>query len=261
MKVVLFCGGFGTRLREYSDTIPKPLVPVGNRPILWNLMRYYAHQGHKEFILCLGYGGDLIRQYFLTYNHCLTSDFRMTREGVKAFENGIEDWDITFVDTGITSNIGQRLQAIRPYLGSDPYFLANYSDGLSDVPVDRVVDTLKAASAVGAFVSVRPHHGFSAVETDGHLVKRIEYLSDTVLINGGFFAFTQQIFDYMEPGDELVEAPFRRLIEERRLATYCHDGFWRAMDTYKDKKAFDDMCDRDYRPWEIWRNTAGRTTC
>ncbi len=253
MKVVLFCGGFGTRLREYSDTIPKPLVNVGNRPILWNLMRYYAHQGHREFILCLGYRGDLIREFFLNYNHCLASDFRLKGQDIELFEKGIEEWDITFVDTGLASNIGERLQAVRPYLEGEEYFLANYSDGLSDVPMSRVIDTMKSNSAVAAFVSVKPSNSLSMVESEEGFVTRVDYLGDSVYINGGFFALSQKIFDYMEPGDELVEEPFQRLIRERKLVTYRHDGFWRAMDTFKDKKAFDDMCEKDQRPWETWR--------
>jgi len=133
MKVVLFCGGLGTRLREYSETIPKPMANIGYRPILWHLMKYYAHFGHTEFILCLGYRGDLIKQYFLDYNECLSNDFELSGGGkhVRLYGRDIDQWKITFADTGLHSNIGQRLKAVQRYLGDDPIFLANYSDGLA----------------------------------------------------------------------------------------------------------------------------------
>ncbi|MEQ8783484.1 MAG: sugar phosphate nucleotidyltransferase [Roseibium album] len=253
MKVVLFCGGFGTRLREYSETIPKPLVPIGNRPILWNLMKYYAHQGHREFILCLGYRGDLIREYFLSYNDCLSTDFRLSGSKIELFGSGIEDWDITFVDTGMRSNIGERLVAVRKFI-DDEVFLANYSDGLSDVDMDAIIETLRARDAVAAFVSVKPSNSLSKVESDSDgTVQNIEYLSDSIYINAGFFVFTPGIYDYIGNGEELVEEPFQKLIADGKLVTYKHEGFWRAMDTFKDKMAFDAMCEQDFRPWEIWR--------
>ena len=146
MKVVLFCGGLGTRLREHSDTIPKPLVNVGYRPILWHLMRYYAHYGHKDFILCLGYRGDLIREYFLKYNECMSNDFTLSEGGrrVELHSSDIEDWRITFVDTGLHSNIGQRLLRVREHLRGEEVFLANYSDGLSDLPLDQHIADFSA---------------------------------------------------------------------------------------------------------------------
>src|SRR6059058_3121883 len=130
MKVVLFCGGFGTRLREYSDTIPKSMVSIGPRPIIWHLMKYYAHFGHTEFILCLGYRGDLIKQYFLDYNECLSNDFELSDSGKH----------ITLADTGLHSNIGQRLKAVQRYVGDASIFLANYSDGLSDLPLTEYLE-------------------------------------------------------------------------------------------------------------------------
>src|SRR5262245_46545606 len=137
MKVVLFCGGLGTRLREHSDTMPKPLVSIGIRPIIWHLMRYYAHFGHKEFILALGYRGDMIREYFLNYNEALSNDF--TLKGDRSIElhgSDMHDLSLTFVDTGLHANIGQRLLRVRKYLQNEPMFLANYSDGLSNLPLN-----------------------------------------------------------------------------------------------------------------------------
>src|SRR5512146_139708 len=138
MKVVLFCGGLGTRLKEHSDTIPKPMVELGYRPLMWHLMRYYAHYGHKEFILCLGYRGDIIKKYFLNYDECLSNDFVLTNGGrrVQLYNNDIEDWTISFVDTGLDANIGQRLLRAREYIGDDEVFMANYSDGLTNLDLN-----------------------------------------------------------------------------------------------------------------------------
>ena len=255
MKVVLFCGGFGTRLREFSETIPKPMVNIGNRPIMWHLMKYYAHYGHKEFILCLGYGGDKIREFFLKYDECMSNDFTLSRGGkdIRMYGNDIQDWTVTFVDTGIQSNIAQRMLAVREYLGDDDVFLANYSDGLSDLPLDRHIEKLLATDAIAAFVGARPSHSLSGTETDeSGFVTKIEYLSDSVRINGGFFVLRKEVFDYIQPGEELVEEPFQRLIRERRLIAYNYDGFWGAIDTFKDKKRFDDLFAKGETPWKVW---------
>ena len=263
MKVVLFCGGLGTRLREFSETIPKPMVNIGNRPIIWHLMKYYAHYGHKDFVLCLGYGGATIREFFLKYDECMSNDFTLSRGGkeIKVFGNDIADWTITFVDTGIRSNIAQRLLAVRAHLQNDEVFLANYSDGLSDLPLDRHINTLLKSDAVAAFVSVRPAQSFSGIEADSAgYVTKIEYLNlSDIRINGGFFVLRKEIFDYIQPGDELVEQPFQRLIQERRLITTTYDGFWAAMDTFKDKKRFDEMVDSGDTPWSVWVGANGRS--
>jgi|SRR5690606_13856957 len=257
MKVVLFCGGLGTRLREHSDTIPKPLVNIGHRPILWHLMRYYAHFGHKDFILCLGYRGDLIREYFLSYREELTNDF-VLRPGsgqVELLSRDASDWSITFVDTGLHSNIGQRLLRVRRFVENEPMFLANYADGLSDLPLDELIGLFERQNAIAAFASVRSSHSFHTVRAsrDG-LVSGIGTMNEGELwINGGFFALRQEIFDHINEGEELVEKPFARLIEKRRLVTYRHDGFWQSMDTFKDKITFDRMEAQGNCPWMLWR--------
>ena len=257
MKVVLFCGGLGTRLREHSATIPKPLVNIGVRPILWHLMRYYAHYGHKDFILCLGYRGDLVREYFLQYNECLSNDFILSDGGrrVELMTSDISDWRITFVDTGMHSNIGQRLLRVRHLLAGESMFLANYSDGLSDVPLDELVSDFHAKNAVATFASVRTSQSFHLVQAseDGHVDHIGPMHGGAVLLNGGFFAFSSEIFDHVREGEELVEQPFRRLIEQRKLVTYRHNGFWQAMDTFKDKITFDRMEARGECPWMVWR--------
>ena len=257
MKVVLFCGGLGTRLREYSETIPKPMVPIGHRPILWHLMKYYAHYGHREFILCLGYRGDLIRQYFLNYDECVSNDFVLSNGGrdVHLYRRDIEDWRITFVDTGLRANVGQRLKAVEKYLEDDDAFLANYSDGLSDLNLPEYVSRFRAMDKVASFLAVRPGQSFHVVSAgpDG-LVTDIRSVEESdVLINGGFFVFKKEIFDHLAPGEELVEAPFRRLVDKGELIAYRHRGFWSAMDTFKDKQRFDDMESQGSTPWAVWK--------
>lgn len=257
MKVVLFCGGLGTRLREHSDTIPKPLVNIGVRPIIWHLMRYYAHYGHKDFILCLGYRGDLIRDYFLNYRETMSNDFTLSNGGstIELHQSDIQDWRITFVDTGMHSNIGQRLVKVRRHLEGEKVFLANYSDGLSDIPINRHIADFNNSRAVASFASVRSSQSFHMVEStaDG-LVEHIGPMrNDSLHLNGGFFILRPEIFDYIQPGEELVEAPFKRLIEKKLLTTYRHTGFWQTMDTFKDKINFDRMEAKDDCPWMVWR--------
>lgn len=258
MKVVLFCGGLGTRLREHSETIPKPLVMIGYRPIVWHLMRYYAFFGHTEFILCLGYLGDAIRKFFLEYNEAISNDFTLTEGGrkIELHSSDLDDWRITFVDTGLHSNIGQRLLAVRRYVAEEDVFLANYSDGLADLPLDVMLEQFGRSGAVASFAAVQSGHSFHAVSVDqSDHVTEIGAMDDgKLLINGGFFAFRREIFDYFQPGDELVEAPFQRLIEQRRLVAYRHKGFWRAMDTMKDKIVFDRLHAAGNAPWEVWKS-------
>jgi len=257
MKVVLFCGGLGTRLREHSDTVPKSLVNIGSRPILWHLMRYYAHFGHREFILCLGYRGDMVREYFLNYNEALSNDFTLSNGGrtIELHSRDLDDWRITFVDTGLHSNIGQRLVRVRKHLGSDPMFLANYSDGLSDLPLDRQVAEFRNADTLASFAAVSNSQSFHAVRVGPNgLVTQIGAISDQeILVNGGFFAFRQEVFDYIQEGEELVEQPFQRLIAGRKLTAFRWDGFWRCMDTFKDKITYDRMEARGDCPWMVWR--------
>ncbi|MCX6050508.1 MAG: glucose-1-phosphate cytidylyltransferase [Chloroflexi bacterium] len=260
MKVVLFCGGLGTRLKEHSDTLPKPMVDIGYRPIMWHLMKYYAHFGHTEFILCLGYRGDIIKNYFLNYNECLSNDFVLSKGGreLRIYNNDIDDWTISFVDTGLHANIGQRLKAVRKYLGDDEMFMANYTDGLSDLHLPSYLDFFRKHDKAAGFLSVQPSSSFHIVSAheDG-LVTGIEAAQKANLwINGGFFVFKQAIFDYMQDGDELVEAPFQRLIDDRQLVTYQNPGFWACMDTFKEKKLLDELHARGKPPWAVWENGA-----
>ena len=257
MKVVLFCGGLGTRLREHSDTIPKPLVNIGSRPILWHLMRYYAHFGHRDFILCLGYRGDLIREFFLNYNECLSNDFVLSDGGkrIELLAQDCSDWRITFVDTGLHSNIGQRLSRVRKYLDGEEAFLANYADGLTDMDLNQHVADFQKRNVTASFVATRTSQSFHAIRSaDSGLVTSFGQLSDSdVWINAGYFCFRKDIFEYMQDGDELVEKPFQRLIEKRLLSVHHHRGFWQQMDTFKDKITYDRMEAQGNCPWMVWR--------
>ncbi|HEY6005004.1 MAG TPA: sugar phosphate nucleotidyltransferase [Anaeromyxobacter sp.] len=264
MKVVIFCGGLGMRLRDYSETIPKPMVPVGYRPILWHLMRYYAHFGHKEFILCLGYKGDSIKKYFLEYDETVSNDFVMSEGGRKIdlLASDIQEWKITFVDTGMSSNIGQRLKAVEPHVAGDEMFLANYSDGLSDLPLPDAIEYFqRRPEMVACFAGVAPTSSFHLVSLeDGGKVKAIQHVKDVGMrINGGFFAFRNEIFRWMNAGEELVQEPFQRLAAAGRLLAYPYDGFWACMDTFKEKQLLEDMYSRGHTPWEVWKkNGNGR---
>jgi glucose-1-phosphate cytidylyltransferase len=262
LKVVLFCGGLGTRLREHSNTIPKPLVTIGPRPILWHLMRYYAHFGHKEFILCLGYGGEMIREYFLDYNPYLTGDVTIgpndTRRG--SADSDISDWQITMVDTGLHANLGERLLVVRRHLEDEEMFLANYSDQLSDLDFAAYTTSFIASKAQAAFLSVRPSQSFHYVETssDGTVTELRPGSTADHWINGGYFIFRRSIFDYIEEGEELVEAPFTRLAAKKLLWTQRYEGFWQSMDTFKDKIKLDRMWGQRETPWQLWRERQDR---
>ncbi len=261
MKVVLFCGGLGLRLREYTDDVPKPMVPIGPRPILWHLMKYYAYYGHKDFILCLGYRGDVIKQYFLKYDECVSNDFVLSggSRDVTLYGRDIEDWRITFVDTGLNVNVGQRLKAVEAHLEGESAFLVNYADGLTDLPLPEYLDHFRESGKVGTLLCVRPTQTFHVVNVNGGgEVEDVEHIGRAGLwVNGGFFAFRREIFDYMENGEELVEEPFRRLIAARELLAFPYTGFWACMDTFKDKMRFDEMNAGGKAPWEVWRR-AGR---
>jgi glucose-1-phosphate cytidylyltransferase len=256
MKVVLFCGGMGMRLREFSETTPKPLVDVGQRPVLWHLMKYYSHYGHNEFILCLGYGAHKIKEFFLRYDEWATNDFVLADGGrhVEMLGTDIDEWRITFADTGVDSNIGERLRRVQRFLGDDELFLANYADGLSDLPLDKYVDNFLAKDRVACFLSVPLPQSFHVVHTDEHGdVTGLEPVTTSQLrINAGFFVLRREIFEHMNPGEELVVEPFARLVAAKQLLAYPYDGFWRPMDTFKDKVELDRIAAGGHAPWQVW---------
>lgn len=224
--------------------------------MLWHVMKYYAHYGHKDFILCLGYKADVIKNYFLEYNECLSNDFVLSRGGkeLELLSSDIHDWNITFVDTGLTSNIGQRLKAVQKHLQGEEMFLANYTDGLSDVSLPEVIESFKKSQKIACFVSVKPRASFHLINADETgMVKSIKHIGKSgARINGGFMVLRQEIFNYMRDGEELVEEPFRRLIGEGKLMAYPHQGFWACMDTFKEKQDLEDVLGRGSAPWVVW---------
>jgi glucose-1-phosphate cytidylyltransferase len=257
MKVVLFCGGMGTRLRDYSEQIPKPLVEVGSRPILWHLMKWYAHYGHNDFVLCLGHGATAIKNFFLKYDPTVSSDFVLSEGGRKVdlLHKDIEDWRITFVDTGLHSNIGERLGCVREHLAGEEMFLANYADGLCDIDLTSYVESFRKRNQTGCFVTVPAPHTFHIVHSDAQQhATRLELVTRSNLrINGGFFVFRKEIFEYLQPGEELVIEPFERLMAARQLLAVPYDGFWRSMDTFKDKMQLDELLTHGRGPWQVWQ--------
>ncbi len=262
MKVVLFCGGFGMRMRDYSESIPKPLVTIGPRPVLWHLMKYYAHFGHTEFILCLGWKASAIKEYFLTYNECLSNDFIMDGDsrGVHLLSRDMENWSITFCDTGTSATIGERLMSVRDLVGGAPTFLANYTDGLTDLCLDRLVDFHHQQSAVATFLSVKPTQSFHKVELDD--VGRVSQVQPigaaNVWMNGGYFVFSNSIFDHLKAGEDMVDGAFNRLIDRGECYSMRHEGYWGCMDTYKEMQQLQEMYDKGNTPWAVWETKATR---
>jgi glucose-1-phosphate cytidylyltransferase len=256
VKVVLFCGGEGLRLPEEPEAVPKPMLTVGYRPVLWHIMRFYAHWGLTDFVLCLGYKADVVKNYFLRYSEALSNDFVLSDGGrsVEVLNTDIHDWRITFVNTGLHTNVGQRLLAAKRYLQGEQIFCANYADNLSDAPVPQFIADFESRGKVAAFLSVRPPYSFHVVAhgEDG-LVSRITDVHGSDLwVNGGFYIFRQEIFDFIGDGEDLLEEPFRRLIEADELITYRYQGFWSAMDTLKDLQNLRSIHADGRPPWAPW---------
>jgi len=260
MKVVLFCGGLGMRLRDYAENTPKPLAKIGTMPILWHVMKYYAHYGHTDFILCLGYQAEMIKRYFLEYSECTSNDFILSNGGKKIdlLNTDIQNWRIHFVDTGTSSNIGQRLKAVQKFLQDEEEFLANYCDGLTDLHLPDVIDFFHRKGKIATFVNVKPNltYHFVSVRNGGTVTAIKDIQTSNIRINGGYYVFKNEIFDYLDGKSELVEEPFRRLIEEGHLPTYRYNGFWACMDTFKDKQRLEDMHASGNVPWQVWKTEA-----
>jgi glucose-1-phosphate cytidylyltransferase len=259
MKVVIFCGGYGVRMGEETRSIPKPMIEIGGRPILWHIMRYYASWGHNEFVLCLGYKGEVVKRYFLSYDGAMLNDFVLDRGSngtkVELLSRDLEEWRITFVDTGLNATIGERLKAVAPHIGEDETFLATYGDGLTDAPLPEIIDAFRESEKTAQFLSVRPQFNAHIVSTDGDgNVIAVEDMSRSdIRINGGFFVFRREILDMIEPGHELVEETFERLITERELVAFPYEGFFGVMDTIKDRQRLETMHESGQAPWQHLR--------
>jgi glucose-1-phosphate cytidylyltransferase len=259
MKVVLFCGGLGLRMRVGDDPRPKPMMTIGDRPVLWHIMRYYAHFGHTEFILCLGYGAQVVKDYFLHYEETASNDFVLSDGGrtVDLISSDISDWRITFVDTGINTQIGERLRRVRTYLGEDEMFLAHYGDVLTDAPMNHVIDEFKASDAAASLLAIRPPGSFHVVHVDESSNRISGFQPATELplrINGGFFVLRQDIFDYIGEGEDLVADGCEKAAREGRMLAIPYDGFWQPMDTLKERAELDELYRSGAPPWAVWRS-------
>ena len=256
MKVVIFCGGQGLRMREASEVAPKPMVPIGSRPVLWHVMKYYAHFGFTDFVLCLGYKAEAIKYFFLTYNEAMANDFVLSEGGarVHVLKTDIQDWNVTFVDTGLHTSIGQRLRAVRHLLGDDELFLANYGDTLTDAPLPAMIENARAAGATASFLAVRPNYSFHVVDVrDDGLVGGISDVTKSgIWINGGYFVLRTEFVDEIRPGEDMVEEPFQRLAASGELLAQRHEGFWAPMDTLKEKQRLESLHDGGQAPWQLW---------
>jgi glucose-1-phosphate cytidylyltransferase len=256
VKVVLFCGGLGTRVNGVDGEVPKPMLRIGYRPILWHVMKYYASFGHKDFVLCLGHRADAIKEYFLHYDEAASNDFVLSGGGrnVQLISSDIHDWTITFVDTGLHASIGERLKAVEPYLAGEPYFLANYSDGLTDLDLNRYIQEVKPFGKAMNFLSVHPALTVHVVTSgDDGCVRAITPIGETdIWINGGYFLCRQDIFHYLNAGEDLVGPAFTRLIAEHQLLAHRYRGFWKAMDTFRDKQELEELWARGEAPWKVW---------
>lgn len=265
MKVVLFCGGLGMRMREGAASAPKPMNMIGDRPLLWHVMRYYAHFGHRDFILCLGYGAAAVKDYFLRYDETQSNDFTLVAGGrdIQLHSTDITDWNVTFIDTGLSSSIGERLLRVRSYVEGESAFLANYADTLTDAPLTALVGEFLASDATASLLAVPPvstHHVIEIAD-DGHVTGVREVSALTQYENGGYFAMRPDIFDFLREGEDMVPEAFARLADKGKLLAQRYGGFWRAADTFKDRVELDDMFVSGRAPWMLWdaqRNGAPR---
>ncbi len=257
MKVVILCGGLGTRLREETEFRPKPMVPVGNRPILWHIMKMYAHHGHKDFILCLGYKGEIIKDYFRNY-HWNTSDVTL-RLGAKPevtyhTHHEEENWSVTLLDTGSETQTGGRLRRALPYIDSDT-FLATYGDGVTDSNINESIAFHRQHGGLATITGVRLAARFGDLTVDKTRITAFKEKAEdeSHYINGGFFVFNKRVGDYLENDATILEqAPFARMAAAGQMHAFMHSGFWQCMDTYREQQMLEKMYAGGRAPWRVW---------
>jgi glucose-1-phosphate cytidylyltransferase len=255
VKVVLFCGGYGMRMRDGVSDVPKPMTTVGPRPLIWHVMRYYAHFGHKDFVLCLGYGAHHIKDYFLNYSETASNDFVLRGGDVQLLGSDIQDWTITFVHTGLDSPIGERLRRVRTLVEGEEMFFANYADVLTDLPLDEMVRKFKASpDKVGGLLAVPPQSAFHCVDVAADdSISSITTLQEMPLWeNGGYFVLRPEIFDYIPENGDLIADGCAVLAKEGRMMAYRHRGFWQPADTVKERTALEAAYQGGTRPWMLW---------
>ena len=257
MKVVMLCGGLGTRLREETEFRPKPLVEIGGRPILWHIMKMYAHAGYRDFVLCLGYRGNMIKEYFLNYE-AMNSDFTIClgRRSQIEYNNDHTEQDIrlTLADTGLPTMTGGRVKRIQKYIDDDT-FMMTYGDGVGDVDIRRLLDFHKSHGKIATVTAVTPSSRFGMVQTDsqGQVVGFLEKPKTSGRASAGFFVFQRRIFDYLWGDDCTLERePLERLAKDGELMAYEHDGFFYAMDTYREYEYLNELWAKNQAPWKVW---------
>lgn len=262
MKVVILCGGRGTRIRDVSEDLPKPMIPVGRQPILWHIMKYYAHFGHDEFILCLGYKADEITDFFLNY-HARTADFTITlgREPIIEVHDSQPEtgWRVTMAQTGLNTLTGSRIKRIERYIGDDEEFMVTYGDGVGDIDLDTLVDFHRGHGKLMTVSGVRPPGRFGELVHDG--AGNVAEFNEKPqasggLISGGFFLCRRGVFDYFDADrdDQMLELePMQNLARDGQMAVYCHDGFWQCMDTRRDYELLNGWYERGDAPWAVWQ--------
>ncbi len=251
--VVILCGGTGTRLREHTEHIPKPLVQIGGMPVLVHIMKHYAHYGFKKFILCLGYKGEMIKDYFIKHEWLL-NDFTLVQNKIIKHTKTDDDFSITFIDTGQKTNTGGRLKKIEKYITGNN-FLVTYGDGLSNVDIKKLFEHHVNKGKIATLTSINPTSPFGVIEIEDGLVKSFKEKPKLEgFINGGFFAFNKKIFDYLNDDSILEEEPLRKLASEGQLATFVHNDFWACMDTFKDNERLNAIWESTggKAPWRTW---------
>ncbi|GGM50810.1 glucose-1-phosphate cytidylyltransferase [Longimycelium tulufanense] len=260
MKVVLFCGGYGMRMRGGPDDLPKPMQRLGPRPLLWHVMRYYAHFGHRDFVLCLGHGAKHITDFFLNYNETESNDFVLRGGKVELLSSDISDWTITFAHTGVESSIGERLRRVRHLVEGEEMFLANYADVLTDAPLDKMIDRFAASDAVAAMMAVPPQESFHCVELaeDGMAASITPVSTMPIWENGGFFVLRPEVFEHIPEDGCLVEDGCAELAKRGQLMAYPYRGFWHAVDTLKERSALEARYRSGDRPWMPWVHGGAR---
>ncbi|MFI7586457.1 glucose-1-phosphate cytidylyltransferase [Spongisporangium articulatum] len=262
IPVVILCGGMGTRLREASgDKVPKPLVDIGGRPILWHLMKIYQSYGFRKFVLCLGYRGDQIKRYFLDYRESL-SDFTLTHDGAEPVYHSagpVEDWEITFVETGLETATAERVKRVAKHLNAD-HFMLTYGDGIGDVDLNQLVANHAAAGRIGTVTAVHPASRYGEMHVDGDVVTEFNEKPTlaTGWVNGGFFMFQRSFVEkYLSDVDETVmleSTPLQQIARDGQLALNPHEGFWMGMDTYRDWTELNKLWDSGQAAWKSWED-------
>jgi glucose-1-phosphate cytidylyltransferase len=254
VKVVLFCGGYGMRMRDGASDLPKPMHTVGPRPLIWHVMRYYAHFGHRDFVLCLGYGAQHIKDFFLNYSETASNDFVLRGDNVELLGSDIKDWKITFVHTGLDSPIGERLRRVREFVDGEEMFLANYADVLTDAPLNEMIAKFAATDNVGALLAVPPQSAFHCVDVaeDSRISSITTLQSMPLWENGGYFVLRPEIFDYIPVNGDLVTDGAAVLAKEGRMMAYRYRGFWQPADTVKERALLEAAYQSGTRPWMLW---------